>query len=418
MHVSERLLQLYATLDRQTRDVVQQRIEENLTDGKSLAASYHELSGETNDSLSVEEKSATDFSNWLKEGKTDVDLLTYYVALLEKSEMLHSESEVVVPQTIEPTPKPIAEPVVSKPVMEPSPEETMELEAETPVNPSPTKPRYVPVPDSAIPSRTERLKSYREIKPARPRRKKSRSWLLGLIAIILLSVGGYAAYPTVKDLLQAPPASTKATEAVAPEPKPVVETKALEEVWIGVKHAPLLSEPNSEDVVYVADIGDRYDVLEEREDALLLDLGVNDLTGWVSREEVVTEWSGLSISDPDLLKWLTVGVDQVYLYEPAEAYLEMTRDQLVEVVGEPYGLDSDDLNEYLIYNGIFFTIQNGRVEAIDWPSTIQTKEMFLKLGEPTYEIEDGVVYESQNYSLRLFVKENESTRVRVTKLDN
>ncbi|MCA0981218.1 hypothetical protein [Exiguobacterium aestuarii] len=408
MHVSERLLQLYATLDRQTRDVVQQRIETNLADGKSLAASYHELTGETNDSLSVEEKSATDFSNWLKEGKTELVFLTYYVALLEKREKLQSEG--VIPQTVES--------IVPKPITQPSPQETMKSEIETPANPTPTKPRYVPVPDSAIPSRTERLKSYREIKPARPRRKKSHDWLLGLIAIILLSVGSYAAYPTVKDLLQPPPASTKATEAVAPEPEPVAETKALEEVWIGVKHAPLLSEPNSEDVVYVADIGDRYDVLEERDDALLLDLGVNDLTGWVSREEVVTEWSGLSISDPDLLKWLTVGVDQVYLYEPAEAYLEMTRDQLVEVVGEPYGLDSDDLNEYLIYNGIFFTIQNGRVEAIDWPSTIQTKEMFLKLGEPTYEIEDGVVYESQNYSLRLFVKENESTRVRVTKLDN
>ena len=418
MHVSERLLQLYATLDRQTRDIVQQRIETNLADGKSLAASYHELTGETNDSLSTEEKSATDFSNWLKEGKTDIELLTYYVALLEKSEMLQSER--VMPQTLEPTQQPTVESIVPKPITEPSPQETVELETETPANPTPPKPRYVPVPDSAIPSRTERLKSYREIKPARPRRKKSLGWLLGLVVTLLLSVGGYAAYPTIKDLLQPPPASTPTVteEPVTPEAEPVTDTKALEEVWIGVKHAPLLSEPNSEDVVYVADIGDRYDVLEERDDALLLDLGVNELTGWVSREEVVTEWSGLSISDPDLLKWLTVGVDQVYLYEPAEAYLEMTRDQLVEVVGEPYGLDSDDLNEYLIYNGIFFTIQNGRVEAIDWPSTIQTKEMFLKLGEPTYEIEDGVVYESQNYSLRLFVKENESTRVRVTKLDN
>ncbi|MCT4785113.1 hypothetical protein ACFQO8_01825 [Exiguobacterium aestuarii] len=411
MHVSERLLQLYAKLDRQTRDVVQQRIEKNLAAGKSLAASYHELTGETNDSLSVEEKSATDFSNWLKEGKTDLDLLTYYVALLEKSEML--QSEVVMPQTIGPTPPPLVEPVVPKAMTS---EEKVESEAETPIDPTPTKPRYVP--ESTIPSRTERMKSHREIKPARPLKKKSRGWLIGLLAIILLSVGGYVAYPMISDLFEPSSTPTVTKEPATPEPEPVAETKVLEEVWIGVKHTPLLSEPNSEDVVYVADIGDRYDVLEERDDALFLDLGVNNLTGWVSRDEVVTEWSGLSISDPDLLKWLTVGVDQVYLYEPAEAYLEMTRDQLVEVVGEPYGLDSDDLNEYLIYNGIFFTIQNGRVEAIDWPSTIQTKEMFLKLGEPTYEIEDGVVYESQNYSLRLFVKENESTRVRVTKLDN
>lgn len=415
MHVSERLLQLYATLDRQTRDVVQQRIEENLADGKSLAASYHELTGETNDSLSVEEKSATDFSNWLKEGKTGVDLLTYYVALLEKSEMLHSESEVVVPQTIEPTPKPIVEPVVSKPVMEPSPEETMEPETEIPIDPTPTKPRYVP--ESTIPSRTERMKSHREIKPARPRRKKSRGWLIGLIAIILLSVGGYAAYPMISDLFEPSSTPTVKEEPATPEPEPVAETKALEEVWIGVKNAPLLSEPDSEDVVYIADIGDRYDVIEERDDSLLLDLGLNELTGWVSRDEVVTEWTATSISDADVLDWLSTSVNQTLLDESPEAYFGMDENELVGNVGAASGFDSDALHEYLVYPGLFFTMKNEQVEAIDWSNTDQTKETFLELGEPTYETEDGVVYESDTYSLRLFVGEDDSTRVRLTKLN-
>ncbi|WP_074036100.1 hypothetical protein [Exiguobacterium sp. AT1b] len=413
MHVSERLLQLYATLDRQTRDIVQQRIEENLTDGKSLAASYHELTGETNDSLSDEETSATDFSNWLKEGKTDVDLLTYYVALLEKSEMLHSE--VIIPQSVEPTPQPIAEAVVSKQVMEPSPEETMEPETEIPIDPTPTKPRYVP--ESTIPSRTERMKSHREIKPARPRRKKSRGWLIGLIAIILLSVGGYAAYPMISDLFEPSSTPTVTEEPATPEPEPVAETKVLEEVWISVKNAPLLSEPNSEDVVYVADIGDRYDVIEERDDALLLDLGLNDLTGWVSRDEVVTEWAAASISNADVLDWLSSSVNQTLFDESPEAYFGMDENELVENVGAASGFDSDALHEYLVYPGLFFTMKNEQVEAIDWSNTDQTKETFLELGEPTYETEDGVVYESDTYSLRLFVGEDDSTRVRLTKLN-
>lgn len=413
MHVSERLLQLYATLDRQTRDTVQQRIEENLADGKSLAASYHELTGEMNDSLSVEEKSATDFSNWLKDGKTELDLLTYYVTLLEKSEKLQSER--VLSQTVEPILQPIAESVVSKPVMESSPEVTMKPKEETPVEEIPTKPRYVP--ESTIPSRTERMKSHREIKPARPRRKKGRGWLIGLIAIILLSVGGYAAYPMISDLFEPPSTSTVTEEPVTPEPEPVAETKALEEIWIGVKNAPLLSELDSEDVVYVADIGDRYDVLEERDDALLLDLRLNELTGWVSRDEVVTEWTATSINDADVLDWLSTSVNQTLFDESPEAYFGMDENGLVGNVGAASGFDSDALHEYLVYPGLFFTMKNGQVEAIDWSNTDQTKETFLELGEPTYETEDGIVYESDTYSLRLFVGEDDSTRVRLTKLN-
>ena len=62
-------------------------------------------------------------------------------------------------------------------------------------------------------------------------------------------------------------------------------------------------------------------------------------------------------------------------------------------------------------------MKNEQVEAIDWSNTDQTKETFLELGEPTYETEDGVVYESETYSLRLFVGENDSTRIRLTKLN-
>lgn len=413
MHVSERLLQLYATLDRQTRDIVQQRIETNLADGKSLAASYHELTGETNDSLSAEEKSATDFLNWLKEGKTDVDLLTYYVALLEKSETL--QSKVVVPQAAKSTPQPVAEPIISKTVVETSPEETVEPETVTPTEATLPKPRYVP--ESPIPSRTERMKSYREIKPARPRRKKGRGWLIGLVAIILLSVGGYAAYPMVSDLFEPSSTPTVTEEPATPEPELVAETKALEEVWIGVKNAPLVSEPDSEDVVYIADIGDRYDVIEERDDALLLDLGLNKLTGWVPRDEVVTEWTAASVSDADILDWLSSSVNQTLFDESPETYFGMNENELVGNVGVASGFDSDALHEYLVYPGLFFTMKNEQVEAIDWSNTDQTKETFLELGEPTYETEDGVVYESETYSLRLFVGEDDSTRIRLTKLN-
>ena len=137
----------------------------------------------------------------------------------------------------------------------------------------------------------------------------------------------------------------------------------------------------------------------------------------MSRDEVVTEWTAASVSDADVLDWLSSSVNQTLLDESPETYFGMNENELVGNVGVASGFDSDALHEYLVYPGLFFTMKNEQVEAIDWSNTDQTKETFLELGEPTYETEDGVVYESDSYSLRLFVGEDDSTRVRLTKLE-
>ncbi|TCI25126.1 hypothetical protein EVJ32_11530 [Exiguobacterium sp. SH5S4] len=398
MHVSERLLQLYADVDASTRTNLQTLIKQNLGDGKSLTVSFEELTGATKASLPTDEKSAADFTAWIKDGKKDVTFLPYYVSLLEKHDrVLNKEATVPQPIAVDKT-------VVNETTADTASEKTPQSAAPAP------KPRYVP--ETSVPSRAERAK---RIEPARPRKKKGK-WLGGLLLVLVLLGGGYIGYPYVAALFE--PSETAEVETTTPEPEPVAEAPAVTEVWLTEKNVDLVSEPNGTNVTYTGDIGDRYDVLEERDDHVLLDLGVDDMNAWAPMESVTTDWKPFTLSDQQVLNFLQTGVDQTYLDSTTvDDYLSFSESELYEVLGQPYGRDDDALNDYAFYNGIFFVIQDEAVHAIDWTNTPTTKEAFKQLGRPVYETEDAIVFESPKYSLRMFVGENgTSTRIRVTEI--
>lgn len=401
MHVSERLLQYYVLLDTETRKLIQQRVMDSLGDGKSLKQSFLELTGELNHPFSTEKKTSSDFKHWLNGEVTDSSFLVYYVALLERHDFLMTASieaekdeffETDVTQSDTPIP---LEPVAKN-----------ESTTQAP------KKRYIS--ETPVPSRSERSKFQQQIEPARAPRKRMPGIIMGLIAIMLIVGGGYIALPYITSLFEQPKEEAASPKPV--EPEPVVAAPEVNEAWISVKNASLLSTPDSDDVAYVGDIGDRYTILEEQDNYILLDLGIDEMKAWASRDNVTTEWQGVVLSDPQLLTWLQTGVDQTYIQTTVEEYLAMSEEELLEELGEPYGRDADALNDYLFYDGIFFVIQGGQVHAIDWTNTGHSKDKFLQIGTPTYETEDAVVYESESYSLRLFVGANESTRIRLTKL--
>lgn len=439
MHVSERLLQLYATLDTNTRVSIQRQISSNLADGKPLSDSFYELTGETDETISNESKTADDFTAWLKSGKTDLVFLSYYVAILEQhdenhlpffendanaSVSQHSNEDVSIHQgpfiekedLSSPAPGPVDEPALqheqtdSESLADQAAATTI-LPHEEPVQPT-VKPRYVA--ETPMPSRAERLKYQRHIEPARPRRRQSGGLMIGIFITMILLGGSYFAYPLLTDLFNTP--SETATTTPSDQAEPVVTVPETNDVWINVKNTSLLSAPDSTNVTYIADIGDRYPVLEEQEDYILLDLGTDDLTAWAPKSDVTTEWTGSVLSDPQLLTWIQTGVDQTYIETSAEEYLQMTEEELYAEIGEPFGRDEDALNDYAFYAGIFFTIQNGKVQAIDWTNTGQTKDVLLQIGEPTYVTDDAIVYESDSYSLRMFVGASGTTRIRLTEL--
>ena len=397
MHVSERLLQLYAQIDPETRAAIQKRILTDLTNGKSLSDSYFNLTGETNERISTDSKTANEFVSWLKDGKADDPFLFYYVAVLEHFDVF----TVAAPE-----PEPVKEIPKVQDAFIPEPIETQVIDPST----SP-KPRYIP--ETPVPSRSERAKFHQHIEPARPRRRRGGS-VFGLLVTILLLIGGYVAYPYVfpANVEKEPKQVVTAT----PEPEPVVQTPEVNEVWIRVKNTSLLSAPDSTNVIYIGDIGDRYPVLEEKDNYVHLDLGVNSLTAWAPLDEVTSDWKGSVLSDPQLLTWIQTGVDQTSIETSVEDYLQMSKEELYTTLGEPYSLDADSLNEYAFYAGLFFVIQDGQVQAIDWTNTGQSKEDLQQIGEPTYETDDAVVYESEHYSLRLFVGSSGQTRIRVSEL--
>ncbi|WP_214825885.1 hypothetical protein [Exiguobacterium algae] len=439
MHVSERLLQLYATLDTKTRVSIQRQITSNLADGKPLSDSFNELTGETDETISNESKTADDFTSWLKSGKTDLIFLSYYVAILERHDENHlpffeNDANASVPKhSIEDVPTHqgpfIEKEDLSSPAPIPTDEPSLQQEQtdselladqavattllpdEEPVQPT-VKPRYVA--ETPMPSRAERLKYQRHIEPARPRRRQSGGLMIGIFITMILLGGGYFAYPLLADLFNTSNETATTTPPVKDEP--VVAVPETNDVWINVKNTSLLSAPDSTNVTYIADIGDHYPVLEEQEDYILLDLGTDDLTAWAKKSDVTTEWTGPVLSDPQLLTWIQTGVDQTYIEKSAEDYLQMTEEELYAEIGEPFGRDEDALNDYAFYSGIFFTIQNGEVMAIDWTNTGQTKDVLLQIGEPTYVTEDAVVFESDRYSLRLFIGASGTTRIRLSEI--
>lgn len=395
MHVSERLLQLYAEIDASTRNTIQASIKQNLGDGKPLSVSYEELTGKTSNTLPADEKSAADFTAWIKDGKKDTTFLIYYVALLENG---GATVKKAVPE-IEST----------SPVEDESVPEDDTTEAREPV----VKQRYMP--EAPVPSRAERAKYQRAIEPARPKKKSGAKWLGALALIGLLIGGGYIGYPYVSALFEP---SEQVEEVAAPteEAEPVAETPAVTEVWLTEKNVSLLSEPNGDNVTYIGDIGDRYDVLEERDDHLLLDLGIDGMTAWAPVASTTTEWGASTVSDDQVLAWIETGVDPTFIKTTVEEYLKFSETELYESLGQPYGRDEDALNDYVFYSGIFFVIQDEAVHAIDWTNTGTTKEEFKRLGTPTIETEDAIVYESPTYSIRMFIGTNGTARIRVTEI--
>ncbi|WP_214708983.1 MULTISPECIES: hypothetical protein [unclassified Exiguobacterium] len=408
MHVSERLLQLYADTDASTRTKLQNTIKQNLGDGKPLSVSYEELTGLSDATLPTEEKSAKDFAAWINDGKKDAMFLQYYISLLEMHENVLNK-EATIPQS-----KSIDETVAKETPIEKQapaliPEPTVVQDSKLKEKSTVSKPRYTP--EIPVPSRTERAKYNRTIEPARPRRK-SRKWIVTLFFFALLIGGGYIGYPYVVDLLEPKQEAEIVKEAPKPDPEPVVQEPETNYVWLASKNVNLVSEPNGTTVTYIGDIGDRYEVLNEQDNHVEVDL--DGTTAWAPLDAVTTDWPTRDLTDSALLDWVNTNLNNEWLSESAPNFFAMNETALTETIGVPYGRETDALNAYAFYNDGFFVIQQDKVHAIDWTNTQTTREAFSPLGEPILETDDAMVYESETYSLRLFEGTNGQTRVRLT----
>ncbi|WP_214828587.1 hypothetical protein [Exiguobacterium sp. s26] len=408
MHVSERLLQLYADTNAATRTKLQDAIKHNLGDGKSLSRSFEELTSTTNTTLSTDEKSAADFAAWIKDGKKDAMFLPYYVSLLEMHEnVLNKKATSTQSNPIDKTTVNETSAVEKTVVIVPEP--TVVEAPKVEEKPSAPKQRYMP--EAPVPSRAERAKYQRTIEPARPRRKSGK-WIGALFLLALLIGGGYIGYPYVMDLLAPKQEAKVVEETPKPDPEPVVQEAETNYVWLASKNVNLVSEPNGTTVTYIGDIGDRYEILKEQDEHV--EVNLDGTTAWAPLDAVTTDWPQRDLTDSVLLDWVNTNLNNDWLGEAIPDFFAMNEAALTETIGTPYGRETDALNAYAFYNGGFFVIQQDKVHAIDWTNTQTTREVFSPLGEPVLETDDAVVYESETYSLRLFEGTNGQTRVRLT----
>lgn len=408
MHVSERLLQLYADTNAATRTKLQDKIKQNLGDGKSLNVSFEELTGTTPKSLPTEEKSAADFVAWIKDGKKDATFLPYYVSLLEMHENVLNK-EATIPKSTPVDKTVVKEPTIVDKVSVPFPKPTVVEAPKVEEKPSAPKQRYMP--EAPVPSRAERAKYQRTIEPARPRRRSGK-WISVLFLLALLIGGGYIGYPYVIDLLEPKPEAKIVEETPKPGPEPVVQEPETNYVWLASKNVNLVSEPNGTMVTYIGDIGDRYEIVKEQDNHV--EVNLDGTTAWVPLDSVTTDWPTRDLTDSALLDWVNTNLNNDWLGESIPDFFAMNEAALTETIGAPYGRETDALNAYAFYNGGFFVIQQDKVHAIDWTNTQTTRDAFSPLGEPVLETDDAVVYESETYSLRLFEGSNGQTRVRLT----
>lgn len=408
MHVSERLLQLYADTNATTRTKLQDTIKQNLGDGKSLNKSFKELTGSTLDALPTEEKSAADFAAWIKDGKKDATFLPYYVSLLEMHENVLNK-EATVPQSASIDKTVVKESTLVDKASVPAPEPAGVESPKAEEKPSAPKQRYMP--EAPVPSRAERANYQRTIEPARPRRRSGK-WIGVVFLLALLIGGGYIGYPYVMDLLEPKQEAKVVEETPKPDPEPVVQEPETNYVWLASKNVNLVSEPNGTTVTYIGDIGDRYEIVKEQDDHV--EVNLDGTTAWAPLDAVTTDWPQRDLTDSALLDWVNTNLNNDWLGEAIPDFFSMNEAALTETIGAPYGRETDALNAYAFYNGGFFVIQQDKVHAIDWTNTQTTREAFGPLGEPVLETDDAMVYESETYSLRLFEGTNGQTRVRLT----
>ncbi|WP_215191779.1 hypothetical protein [Exiguobacterium sp. s7] len=408
MHVSERLLQLYADTNASIRTKLQETIKQNLGDGKSLRMSFEELTGTTNTTLSNEEKSAMDFAAWIKDGKKDATFLPYYVSLLEMHDAVLNK-EATIPQSNPVDKTTVNETSVVVKAVVPVPQPVAVEDPKGKEKSLTSKPRYMP--EAPVPSRAERAKYQRTIEPAKPRRKSGK-WIGVLFLLTLLIGGGYIGYPYVMDLLEPKPEAKIVEETPKPGPEPVVQEPETNYVWLASKNVNLVSEPNGTTITYIGDIGDRYEIVKELDDHV--EVNLDGTTAWAPIDSVTTDWPTRDLTDSALLDWVNTNLNNDWLGEAIPDFFAMNEAALTETIGAPYGRETDALNAYAFYNGGFFVIQQDKVHAIDWTNTQTTREAFSPLGEPVLETDDAVVYESETYSLRLFEGTNGQIRVRLT----
>lgn len=263
-------------------------------------------------------------------------------------------------------------------------------------------------------------RTHREVEPRRTKvkvRKESRQprkipwgWLALLLLCFLLGAAGTYVYSNYiasskssepKSTIEQPVAVEKSKEKVE---KPKSEEKASENIlYIKLRNSNIYSDDALTDVLYEADFGDEYQILESTDTVSKVAL-TDELTGFIKNSDTTKELQEDSIADESLLTWVNDNLDTTFVSGTLIDLIGQTSEELNTVYGAPERTFADKVNTYLFYGNHFFTLQNNKVIAIDWSETSITNDNLATLAPLQLETETTGLVTSNSYRLQRFDK--------------
>lgn len=268
---------------------------------------------------------------------------------------------------------------------------------------------------------TPRRQKTKPIAPPRPKRKLPWGWIALLILCFLLGAAGTYIY---SNYLASPKSS--APDATVEQPVAVEESTTDEKtddkpeakpeanvLYVNTRNSNIYRDEALTDVLYEADFGDGYRILEASDSISKVEL-TDEWTGYIKNTDTTKELSGDAIADETLLTWVNDNLDTSFVTETLIDLIGKSSAELNSLYAAPDRTFSDDVNDYLFYGNHFFTLQDDRVIAIDWSEADVSNDKLATLAPLQLESETTGLVMSNSYRLQRFAKDGtDLSRVRL-----
>lgn len=180
--------------------------------------------------------------------------------------------------------------------------------------------------------------------------------------------------------------------------------------WVTRPFANVYSDASRSSVIYKADLGDVYEVLDAKDGMVHLKLN-DSIEGYLPESEVRLE-APKGTSDKAVLTALSQAVANQPIDKP-EQYLGKPIAEFEKKYGAVGNTQKDAVNTYYFSNaGYLLVVSDGIIEAIDW--TNASTGGLSTLGEPVVDTSYGTWYEGESLQLKVF-PDNGKMRLRLAR---
>ncbi|WP_290719620.1 MULTISPECIES: hypothetical protein [Exiguobacterium] len=274
----------------------------------------------------------------------------------------------------------------------------------------------------------------RQSRQERRKQKRNRRGIaFGGILATLFIVGGWLYMLTNNDASQAtstlekPKTTDQATKnekskketASTKDPKEAKKEKKkskkkaaeyAQAAWVTRPFANVYRDASRSSVIYKADLGDVYEVLDAKDGMVHLKLN-DSIEGYLPETDVRLE-APKGTSDKAVLTALSQAVANQPIDKP-EQYLGKPIADFEAKYGVVGNTQQDAVNTYYFSNaGYLLVVSDGIIEAIDW--TNASTNALSTLGEPVVDTSYGTWYEGESLQLKVF-PDNGKMRLRLAR---